>query len=89
MTPEEAYSLNIPPKGDFPDKPQPKGEWNIPCRPLAADEEFTFGFGGIPIVQKKNQAPASAPSAPQGVDLFGVQATLEEISAKLDILLRK
>jgi len=89
MTPEEARTLNIPPKGDFPDKAQPKGEWNVPCRPIYTEEELVFGFGGAPIVQKKGQASVAAPAAGQSVDLSGLKVALEEISAKLDILLRK
>lgn len=60
----------------------------VPCRPLAADEEFVFGFGATVQVRKKISAPP-----PQGggtvapVDLSPIVRSLESIESKLDVLL--
>ena len=88
MTPGEARTLNIPPKGDFPDKPQPKGEWNFPCRELLPNEYFVFGFGGVPELRDKPPAVAVTSPAATG-DSTIILGRLEEIDAKLDILLSK
>ena len=90
-------ALNIPPKGDFPDPPQPKGEWNIPCRTLAADEELVFGFGAVPVLQKKGAATtlasAGSPAAPVAgaslEDIAAIKLALEEIQANVAILVAK
>lgn len=86
MSREEASTLNIPPKGDFPDKPQPKGEWNVPCRPLNATEQLSWGFGGIPVVQDKATV-STAPTPGSPVDISQVMVALEEMGAKLDIVI--
>lgn len=93
MTREEALTLNIPPKGDFPDKPQPLGEWNVPCRPLAATEELFFAFGGLPVVREKSSAPAptagTSVSAAIQPDIELLKAGQEEIIAMLKIISKK
>jgi hypothetical protein len=94
MTAGEAKTLNIPPKGDFPDPPQPKGEWNVPCRPLAASEELVFGFGGLPLVREKTSAPAavqggSTTTASIQPDIDALKVGQEEIIAKLNMILKQ
>lgn len=86
MTPEEAAALNIPPKGDFPDKPQPKGEWNIPCRDLQANEVLGWGFGAVPVVQDKT-VKVEPSAAAATVDLSPILVQLEEIRATLAVLI--
>ena len=92
MTPDEARTFNIPPKGDFPDLPQPKGEWNVPCRPLGDDEVLEFGFGGIPVVQRRNAVVPVSTSALAGAsaeDIASIKLALEEIQANVAILVAK
>lgn len=83
----EAMTLNIPPKApNKPDLPQ-IGEWQVPCRPLADDEELFFAYGGRPEVRKKTAAPTAQPVPGASIDLTAIKEGLDNIKAKLDILL--
>lgn len=59
---EEAARVNIPPKGpgvsNVPGADQP--EVPVPLRPLEADEEMFFDFGGVVAVRNKSMYPLIA-----------------------------
>jgi len=87
-----AARVNIAPKyfdRNIPDIPQPMGEYQVPLRPLADDEEFAFGFGGIPKVQKKAAAAAPASGAPAASDELVKRLTdlIELLTQKVDLLI--
>lgn len=94
---EDAASVNIPQKEFGADtrvvdpgslSVNATYEVPVPCRPLASDEEFAFGFGATVQVRKKTSAPPASGGAPAAaVDLSPVLARLDALESKIDVLL--